>query len=136
MMFGLDDPRPRRPRKQLTKDQRFEVWKKYIGATKAEGPCYVCKKTIHQQDFDVGHNIARASGGTDNISNYRPICRQCNRGMGTTSIEAYKRKLNGPAATNKKKAAATTKKKPATKAKPKATRKRPRDPIEAFFSGF
>ena len=48
-------------------------------------------------DFDVGHNIARAEGGSDNIANFRPICRQCNRGMGTMSIETYKAKLNGPA---------------------------------------
>ena len=122
MLNWFEEPRANKPRKKLTKDQRFEVWKKYIGATKAEGPCYVCERTIHLNDFDVGHNIARAKGGSDNIANYRPICRQCNRSMGTMSIATYKKKLTGPATVNKK-----------TVAKRKSpNRKRPQDPF-AFF---
>ena len=100
--------------------------KKYIGVTKAEGPCYVCNKTIHMSDFDVGHNIARAKGGSDNIANYRPICRQCNRGMGTMAIETYKAKLNGPATT-------AGKKKASPKPKPKTTaKKKQADPFDIF----
>ena len=38
MFNWFDEPKAAKPRKKLTKDQRFEVWKKYIGATKAEGP--------------------------------------------------------------------------------------------------
>ena len=126
MVNWFDEPKAANPRKKLTKDQRFEVWKKYIGATKAEGPCYVCKKTIHVTDFDVGHNIARAKGGSDNIPNFRPICRQCNRGMGTMSIETYKAKLNGPATT-------ADKKKASPKPKRKATaRKKQADPFDLF----
>lgn len=101
MVFGFLDE-PKKPRKKLSKDQRIEVWKRYIGVKEAEGPCYVCGKTIHISDFDVGHNIARAKGGSDNIANFRPICRQCNRGMGTMTIETYKAKLKGPATTKKK----------------------------------
>lgn len=41
-------------------------------------------------DFQVGHNKAVAKGGNDNISNLRPICGPCNRGMGTKSIEKYR----------------------------------------------
>ena len=129
MFDFLDERKSSRPRKKLTKDQRLEVWKKDIGVTKAEGPCYVCKKTIHIGDFDVGHNIARAKGGTDNIANYRAICRQCNRAMGTMSIDRYKAKLNGPATTGKKK--------PTTQSKRKTTarkqQKRPRDPFADMF---
>ncbi len=134
MFNWVEEPKSARPRKKLTKDQRVEVWKKYIGATKAEGPCYVCKKTIHVTDFDVGHNIARAKGGSDNIANFRPICRQCNRGMGTMSIESYKAKLNGPATTGGKKTTAA-KSKRRTPAKKKTTR-RPKDPMEEFFKSF
>lgn len=102
-MFQYWEDEPRAPRrKKLSKDQRLEVWKKYIGVKNAEGPCYVCSKTIHIGDFDVGHNIARAKGGTDNIANFRPICRQCNRAMGTMTIARYKAKLTGPASTSKK----------------------------------
>ena len=126
MFNWFDEPKAARPRKKLTKDQRFEVWKKYIGANKPEGSCFVYKIKIHFNDFDVGHNIARANGGSDNIANYRPICRQCNRGMGTMSIETYKKKLNGPATT-------TDKKKAPPKPKRKTTgRKKQADPFDIF----
>lgn len=60
---------------------------------KVEGKCYCCKtRTIHVMDFQVGHNKAVAKGGNDNISNLRPICGPCNRGMGTMSIEKYREK--------------------------------------------
>ena len=97
MLYDLFAGPRRQTRKKLTKDQRVEVWNKYIGARKAEGPCYVCKRTIHITDFDVGHNIAKSKGGTDNLANFRPICRTCNRSMGTMTIEVYKKKLEGPA---------------------------------------
>ena len=126
MLDWIDGPKAAKPRKKLSKDQRFEVWKKYIGATKAEGPCYVCKKTIHMTDFDFGHNIARAKGGSDSIANYRPICRQCNRGMGTMSIETYKAKLDGPATTAEKKKTAPKSKRKTT------TRKKQADPFGIF----
>ena len=82
--------------KSLTKGQRAEVWGMYIGALKAEGPCFVCERTIHITEIEVGHNIAKSKGGTDNFANFRPICRMCNQSMGTMSIEVYKRKRTGP----------------------------------------
>ena len=75
----------------ITKSLKTAVWDRYIEATNAEGKCYVCKRTIHITDFDCGHNKARAKGGTNNISNLRPICRQCNLSMRTKSIEAFKK---------------------------------------------
>jgi len=71
-----------RRRKTIPKSVKISVWNKYIGATKAEGKCYVCRRTIHITDFDVGHNKARARGGSDNISNLRCICRTCNTSNG------------------------------------------------------
>lgn len=105
-----------KPRPKLTKNQRFEVWKKYIGPNEATGPCFVCKETIHLYDFDVAHNVARSRGGTDNISNYRPTCRRCNNAMGTMSISTYKSKLRGPATRRKNKP--TPRKSPSVKASP------------------
>lgn len=79
-------------RRQIDKNTRDAVWIKYMG-NKAEGKCYCCKiRTIHITDFQVGHNKAVARGGSDNISNLRPICGPCNRGMGTMSIEKYREK--------------------------------------------
>ena len=84
-MFYFDDDKP--TRKAIPKAVKVTVWNKYIGADKAEGKCYVCKRTIHVTDFDLGHNKARAKGGGDSIINLRPICRTCNTSMQTTSIE-------------------------------------------------
>jgi hypothetical protein len=89
-MFSFsDEPKPKR--KAISKSLKTAVWDRYIGATNAEGKCYVCKRTIHITDFDCGHNKARAKGGTNNISNLRPICRTCNLSMRTKSIESFKK---------------------------------------------
>ncbi|MFH1455765.1 MAG: HNH endonuclease signature motif containing protein [archaeon] len=79
-------------RKTISKSLRLQVWEKYM-KNKIEGKCYCCKiRTIHYTDFQVGHNKAVAKGGNNHISNLRPICGLCNRGMKTKSIEAYRKK--------------------------------------------
>jgi len=82
----------RKARREIPKHIKTLVWNRYIGATKAEGKCYVCGETIHIRSFEVGHNKAVAKGGSDHPDNLRPICRGCNLAMGTMSIEAFKRK--------------------------------------------
>ncbi len=86
---GRKGTRKSRP---IDKNTRMLVWQKYVGG-KWEGKCYCCKtRTIYADDFQVGHNKARAKGGKDHINNLRPICRPCNSSMGTMSIEAYRKK--------------------------------------------
>ena len=81
-------------RRKIDKNTRDAVWIKYMG-NKVEGKCYCCKiRTIHITNFQVGHNKAVAKGGKDNINNLRPICAPCNRGMGTMSIEQYRKKYS------------------------------------------
>jgi hypothetical protein len=95
MGWLFDDDKPKR--RKIDKNTRDAVWFKYMG-NQAEGKCYCCEiRTIHITDFQVGHNKALAKGGNDNISNLRPICGPCNRGMGTSSIEGYKKKYFGKA---------------------------------------
>ena len=91
LLFGKEKKKAKR--KRIPKAVKVSVWGKYIGADKAEGKCYVCERTIHITNFEVGHNKAVARGGSDNITNLRPICRSCNLAMGTLSIETYKRKF-------------------------------------------
>jgi len=92
-------------RKSIGKALRDQVWLKYMG-NKAQGKCYCCKiRMIHITDFQVGHNKAVVKGGSDHISNLRPICGPCNRGMGTKSIEWYRKTYfsDGPQAKTPKK---------------------------------
>ena len=119
-----DEPRRR---KSIPKAVKNSVWAKYIGANKAEGACYVCKRTIHITDFDVGHNKARSKGGSDNISNLRPICRTCNTSMGTQSIESFKAKHFSKPKTSTSKN--TTSKQKTTKKSAHKKKRRSRDDL-------
>ena len=104
-IWGTSSEKKRRP---IDKNTRNAVWFKYMGK-KSEGKCYCCRiRTIHITDFQVGHNKAVAKGGRDNISNLRPICGPCNSGMGTMSIEQYRKKYYAKPSKQKKK---TTRKK-------------------------
>ncbi|MDP3966236.1 MAG: HNH endonuclease signature motif containing protein [archaeon] len=87
--------KPLPKRKQINKGLRNQVWEKYMGR-KSSGKCFCCGiNTIYFNEFQVGHNKAVAKGGKNHISNLRPICGGCNRGMRTMSIEQYKRKHFG-----------------------------------------
>ena len=93
-------------RKSCPKTVKEAVWREYIG-NKMNGKCYVCKTLISLTNFEVGHNKARSKGGKWTVANCRPICRSCNRSMGTMTIEAFKKKYF----TKKKVSKKTTKKK-------------------------
>lgn len=78
-------------RSSCPKAVKESVWRKYFG-NKMTGKCYVCKKPINFTDFEVGHNKPFSKGGTWNLNNLRPICRTCNRSMGTMTLETFKKK--------------------------------------------
>ncbi len=121
--FGVK--KPAGGRKPIGKTLRDQVWLKYMGG-KAQGKCYCCKiRTIHITDFQVGHNKAVAKGGKNHISNLRPICGPCNRGMKTKSIEWYRKKYF----------AKPGKKTPTKKGPKKGTRK-PSNPFEIKLPRF
>ena len=84
-------------RRRFRKQERWEVWDAHIGENNIEGPCAACGRPIHYRDFVVGHNIALPKGGLDTIANMPPICRRCDEGMGTDSIDEYRHRLRGPA---------------------------------------
>ncbi|MEK6905954.1 MAG: HNH endonuclease [Nanoarchaeota archaeon] len=93
---------PNKNRKPIGKSLRDQVWLKYMG-NKAQGKCYCCKiRTMHITDFQVGHNKSVAKGGKNHISNLRPICRTCNLGMRTKSIERYKKEYFSKSTKKKK----------------------------------
>jgi len=109
----------REKRRKIDKNVRSFVWQKYNGNSLI-GKCYVCKRPITNDYFEIGHDKSVAKGGSDNIKNLRPICAPCNHAMGTMSIEQYRAKYFGG------KPVKTTKKKP---------KRKPRDSNVSFGFG-
>ena len=64
---------------------------KYENPDSTIGKCYCCGTTIRliPKNYECGHIRSIKNGGTDEISNLRPICFGCNRSMGTTHMKYY-----------------------------------------------
>ncbi len=76
-------------RKSIPQSVRKELWRNFFGEQR-EGSCFVCKDTIEDNNFEAGHVVAHAEGGADTVDNLRPICRTCNRSMGTQNLLEFK----------------------------------------------
>ena len=69
---------------------RMDVWATYVGDDIAKHKCICCKRvTIKQTEFEVGHVLSEAHGGTLEINNLRPICSVCNKSMGSRNMVEY-----------------------------------------------
>jgi 5-methylcytosine-specific restriction endonuclease McrA len=79
-------------RKSIPKPLKLNLWHKYFNKENACGNCYICTRDIHISDFEAGHVIPVARGGTNLIDNLRPICGICNKSMGTQNLEDFKTK--------------------------------------------
>jgi 5-methylcytosine-specific restriction endonuclease McrA len=81
-------------RKKLDKNIRDLVWKKYNG-NRTKAKCFCCGiREIYYNDYHIGHNKPVSKGGSDNISNLRCVCANCNSGMGNRyTITEYKKKF-------------------------------------------
>ena len=64
---------------------RQQVWIQKMGK-RFEGKCKTiwCSTIITVYSFEAGHNIPESKGGTSDIDNLIPICRQCNMSMSNT----------------------------------------------------
>ena len=76
-----------RRRKALSKDMRREVYEMY------GGHCAYCGKESDIKDMQVDHVQSVYLGGEDEITNYRPACRQCNFYKSTLSVEGLREQL-------------------------------------------
>ena len=83
-------------RKSIPKAIKSQVWAMFVGNDMPMAKCLCCKnEKIDIRNFQCGHVLAEANGGTLNITNLRPICQPCNTSMGTMSMEEYSQKFYG-----------------------------------------
>ena len=74
----------------IPKKVKTDIWNTYIGADINKHRCLCCKKTlISNTDFDVGHVVSEACGGTLEIGNLRPICAACNHALGARNMVEF-----------------------------------------------
>tara|TARA_Y100000816_G_C26098748_1_gene581906 strand:+ start:361 stop:666 length:306 start_codon:yes stop_codon:yes gene_type:complete len=76
---------------KVCKRLRKEVWEHRNGK-KYSAKCSItwCDNEIEALgSWHVGHNIAVAKGGTNDIENLYPLCDQCNLSMSTKTIDEF-----------------------------------------------
>jgi len=64
---------------------RRRVWTDQFGDNDS-GYCNCCAIKVTTSDFHAGHIIAVAKGGSDDISNLKVVCPECNFSMGTRNL--------------------------------------------------
>ena len=75
--------------KRLSAAVRNACWTQTFGAA-LEGKCMCCKVVdVTYRNFQAGHIIPRAKGGSDDINNLRPICITCNASMGDEYFDVF-----------------------------------------------
>lgn len=75
-----------RQRKKLSKEDRKKVFNKY------DGHCAYCGCKLKSiKDMQVDHFIPFRNGGTDEMENYMPACRQCNFYKDTLPLEVFRK---------------------------------------------
>jgi len=72
----------------IPKKIRDMLWIKTFGENQY-GYCRICDEKFTYITFVAAHNISRANGGSDNISNLVCLCSGCNSAMGPNNLEDY-----------------------------------------------
>jgi hypothetical protein len=78
------------PRKTIPKKIRDRVWTIFFDDLENHGNCYCCNDEITYDAWEAGHILAVKQGGKDLVENLKPVCRCCNRSMGTMNLEEFK----------------------------------------------
>lgn len=75
-------------RRQLTRKEREEVYKKY------DGHCAYCGCELEYKEMQVDHFAPYyLFGDNTQMSNLMPACRQCNFRKGTLTIEKFRKEV-------------------------------------------
>lgn len=75
----------------IPKAVREQLWLLHCGQV-YQHKCLVswCQNRMTVFDFECGHNIPQSKGGATHLSNLRPLCSRCNKGMGNHyTIDAW-----------------------------------------------
>lgn len=70
---------------------RRRVWTDQFGDNDT-GYCNCCTISVTASNFHAGHIIAVANRGSDDISNLKVVCAECNRSMGTKNLVDFRNK--------------------------------------------
>lgn len=81
----------KRRRDRMPAVLRRRVWTDQFGDNDI-GYCNCCAIKVTTSDFHAGHIIAVAKGGSDDISNLKVICAECNLSMGTRNLIDFSRR--------------------------------------------
>jgi len=80
---------PERKSTRLNASVRNACWIRANG-TDGIAPCYCCHlEQVTRSNFDAGHVISRANGGSDELPNLRPICGCCNSSSGVEHMRDF-----------------------------------------------
>lgn len=80
-------------KKSIPKTIKNNIWNTYIGREKGIGECYCCFSEIDSKHFECGHVISESEGGEISVENLRPVCSLCNKSMGSTDMNLFKKSL-------------------------------------------
>lgn len=87
----MEKKMPKPPKKKISANLRQTVWLHNVGR-RFEIPCLCCySRNITIFDFHVGHIIAEAKHGSNEVSNLLPICASCNQSMHTRHLREYQK---------------------------------------------
>lgn len=74
-------------KKKIQWSLKESVWKRDFGEEE-NGQC-TCGKTIFLRDHQCGHIVSEKMGGPIEKYNLKPICKSCNKNMGTRNMFEY-----------------------------------------------
>jgi len=86
---------------RLGAQTRHKCWRSWYSTINPEDKssegdvlCPCCEiNPINQGCFETGHIVSFKYGGSDEISNLRPVCSTCNKSMGIMNMDEYKLRL-------------------------------------------
>ncbi len=82
-----------RKKQHIPQAIKWQTWIRYAGERfKAKCATPWCSNVMNVTNFQAGHRLAEANGGTITLDNLIPICASCNQSMGTEHFDTWSRR--------------------------------------------